>query len=78
MTTIKCIYIIRKKKKLITFIYLQELLRTFSISENVLPKIQASADDFGKVIDGSALNDIPISGVSPLNCLHITYTQIKN
>lgn len=42
-----------------------------------MPKIQASADDFGKVIDGSALNDIPISGVSSLNCLYIIYSQIK-
>lgn len=55
----------------ITFIYLQELLKLFSLSEDVLPKILPSADDFGKVIDGSTLNGIPISGVSRLN--YMTY-----
>lgn len=51
----------------ITYIYLQELLKIFSLSEDVLPKILPSADDFGKVIDGSTLSGIPISGVSRRN-----------
>lgn len=40
-----------------------QLTRAFSIDESILPEIRSSSEIFGKINDGSALNDLKISAI---------------
>ncbi|MBU2875440.1 glycerol kinase GlpK [Marinobacter salexigens] len=41
-----------------------ELLELFDIPESLLPEVMDSADDFGEIADGGALNGVPVLGVA--------------
>lgn len=54
-----------------------ELLELFSIDSDALPEIHSSAEVFGNISDGSALESIPICGVCVIWIGHINEHKKK-